>query len=76
MMRRESGWWTVAYTDFVCRTAAFMLTDVYDSLRLWRLSTAMIEAMRSLDLVSILGSQGNVDELMGLLNSIEGTDFY
>lgn len=76
MMRRDSGWWVVCYTDFVCRTAAFLLADVYDSLRLWWIPRATIEACRSLDLSTILGSQANVTDFLELLNVIEGVDFY
>lgn len=76
MVHRDSGWWVVFYTDFACKAAQFILTDVYDSLRLWYLPTPLIAAIRSLDLSDILGSQGNVDELHRLLRVIEGTDFY
>lgn len=75
-MRRESGWWVVAYTEMVCRTAALLLFDVYDSLRLWWVPQATIDAWRNIDLVSILGSQANVDELLDLLRVVKKTHFY
>lgn len=75
LMNRHSGYWVVMYTDFVCRTAARVLSDVYDCLRLWWISPATIAACRALDLTSVLGSQANVDELLELLNVIENTDF-
>lgn len=33
----ESGWWVVAYTELVRKTAAFVLFEGYDSYRLWAL---------------------------------------
>ena len=75
LMRRDSGWWVVVYTEHACKTAAYLLMDVYDSLRLWWIPTALIEAIRALDLVEVLGNQANVHELNQLLQVIESTDF-
>ena len=41
----QSGYWVIAYTEWVVKVAAFVLFDVYDSYRLWALSPAMIEAL-------------------------------
>ena len=75
LMRRESGYWVVAFTEQACKVAAFLLFDVYDSLRLWWVSTTLIAAMRGLDLSPVLGSQANVDELHRLLDVVESVDF-
>jgi len=75
LMRRESGYWVVAFTEQACKVAAFLLFDVYDSLRLWWVSPTLIAAMRGLDLSFVLGSQANEDELYRLLDVVESVDF-
>ena len=72
---RYSGWWVVAYTELIAKTAAFVLFDTYDSLRLWSLSKRCIAFCRQLDLVPVLGNAENAREFMDLLNLIEETDF-
>ena len=75
LLDRRSGWWVVAYTDNAAKTAAFILMDVYDNLRLRWLPTALIEGIRRLPLLQILGNRSNVQELHRLLRVIEKTKF-
>ncbi len=75
LRRRESGWWVVAYTEYAARAAAWLLSEVYDSLLLWYVPPALIELMTSLDLSFVLGNQQNVEELRGLLRVVSQTDF-
>ena len=65
----------VAYTEYAARAAAFLLSEVYDSLLLWFAPQALIALIRSLDLTFVLGNEQNVEELRGLLKVIEDTDF-
>lgn len=71
----DSGWWVVAYTEMAAKTAAFVLFDAYDQFRLWALSSLMIEHIRALNLVAVLGNGQNADELLEFLLKIEATDF-
>ena len=71
----NSGWWVVAFTEMICKTAAYILQDVYDSYRLWALSAVTIRCCRELNLVPVLGNQKNVDEFLSLLDVIESTTF-
>lgn len=75
LRRKDSGYWVVAYTDYACRAAAFVLSEVYDSLYLWYVPPDLMNLMRSLDLVTVLGNRQNVEELYGLLDVIAATDF-
>ena len=70
LMRRDYGYWVVDFTEQACKVAAFILFDVYESLRLWWLSPTLIAAMRALDLSFVLGSQANAEELYRLLDVI------
>ena len=62
LMHRDFGYWVVALTEQVCKVAAYVLFDVYDSLRLSWVSPTLIAAMKALDLSFVLGIQANVDE--------------
>lgn len=75
LKHRDSGWWVVAYTEMAAKTAAFVLFDAYDQFRLWALSSLMIEHIRALDLVAVLGNRQNADELLEFLLKIEATNF-
>ena len=75
LLDQNSGWWVVAYTEHIAKTAAFILFDVYDSLRLWALSPRTISFCRELDLVPVLGNDANVQEFHDLLRVIEATDY-
>lgn len=66
----------MTYTELVPKTAAFIFSEVYDSMRLWWVAPKAVAAMRALNLVGVLGNQANVDELRRLLNEIESIDFY
>lgn len=57
------------------RAAAFLLSEVYDSLLLWRAPSELITLIRSLDLTFVLGNAENVAELEGILGVISNTDF-
>lgn len=57
------------------KTVAFILMDVYDFHRLRALSPDCIRFMCQLNLVTVLGNQDNVDELLELVLLIESTDF-
>ena len=65
----------MAYTEHAAKTAVFILMDVYDNLRLWWLPAALIEGIRRLSLLQILGNNANVQELHRLLRVIETTEF-
>lgn len=71
----ESGSWVIAYTEFAAKTEAFILAEVYDVYRLWALYSEMIRYIRALDLVRVLGSRENTDELERLPRVIERTIF-
>lgn len=71
----NSGWWVPVFTEFICKTATFILQEVYDNYRLWALSADSIRCLRELDLSTVLGHQDNVDELHRLLDVIESTNF-
>ncbi len=75
LLARDSPWFVVAYTEQVAETAVWLLMEVYDSLRLWWVSSHTISAIRALDLRVVLGSQANIDELESLLAVIETTRF-
>ncbi len=75
LRNQHSGWWVVAYTEYAARAAAFILSEVYDSLMLWYAPPALITLIRSLDLTWVLGNDRNVEELEGLLCLISNTDF-
>lgn len=46
-----------------------------DSFRLWTLSAEMMVNIHSLDLVRVLGSRANADEIYHLLCSVERLNF-
>lgn len=71
----SSGFWRIAYTEFAACVGAYILFEAYDNYRLWALSPDMIRDIRVLDLVRVVGSQRNADELLRLLTVIESTDF-
>lgn len=71
----NSGYWVVAYTEMVIKTAAFLLFEVYDNFRLWALSPHTIEFIRTLDLDSALGSRSNATEILRLCTVIENKDY-
>ena len=75
LMDATSGWWVVANTEWAAQVAGTILGDVYDTLSLWYLSTELIAAIRSLDLVRVVGNAENVAELQRLLPIIEATDW-
>jgi len=65
----------VAFTEQACKVAAFIMFDVYDSLRLWWVSPTLIAAMKALDLSFVLDSQANAEELYRLLDVVASVDF-
>lgn len=71
----ESRWWVVAYPEFAAKTTAFLLFVFYVSYRLSALLSEMIQNIHALDLVCVLSSRANVDELERLLRVTERTDF-
>ena len=70
----RSGYWRIAYTECAACVAAYILFEMYDTYRLWALSPDLIRDIRALDLVRVLGSQRNADELRRLLTVIETTN--
>lgn len=48
---------------------------MYDTYRLWALSTDLIQDIGELDLDCVLGSRRNADELRRLVEVIETMDF-
>ena len=66
-----SGWWTVAYTEFMVNIAVVVLREVYDHYRLWFVQPKAREFLRQLDLRGPLGGNANVRELGRLLEVIE-----
>ena len=71
----NSGWWTVVYTEFVARQAVFVLWDVYDSCRLWRLLPKVREFVFELNLSFVLGSRRNYPELKRLVRVMDELDW-
>ena len=72
-----SGLWTVAYTERVVRICSGLLFDVYDTFRLWWVPPDVIAFARQLEhgMVTALGSESNVCELLELLSVVEATAF-
>ena len=66
-----SGWWVVAYSEYVARVAVFALQEVYETQRIWRFSKRVSRYMRQLDLSLVLGSRANYDELLKYVALIE-----
>lgn len=71
----ESWWWVASYTEFEEKKMAFILAEVYDVYRMWNLSSEVIRNILALDIVHVLGSRANADELELLLRVIERTNF-
>lgn len=55
--------------------AAYVLFELDDNYRLWALIRYLIRDIRSVDLVLVLGSIKNSDELRCLLEVIKSTNF-
>lgn len=75
LMDANSGWWVVAYTEFVLRVVAFLLFEAYDNIRAWAVSKDLIRLARGLNLEPSLGSMENVNEALRLLTAVEATRF-
>ena len=75
LMDPESGWWVVAYTEFVLRVAAYLLFDAYDNLRVWAMSPDMTRLLKEIDLVGPLGSEANSTEALRIVAAIESINF-
>lgn len=71
----EFGWWVVPYTEFAAKTAEILLFEVYDSYRLWCISSDLIRNIRKLDLIRVLGSCANGEECERSLRVIKSTNF-
>lgn len=56
----ESPWWVVAYTELSAKKAAYILFEVYESCRLWKLSHEIIHGIRSPYLKTVLGNAVNM----------------
>ena len=56
-----SGWWVVAFREYVARMAVFAPQEVYETQRIWRFSKRVCRYMRQLDLSLVLGSYANYD---------------
>ena len=59
-----SGWWVVAYSEYIAPMAVFALQEIYETQRIWRFSKRVCRYMRQLDLSLILGFRANYDELL------------
>ena len=70
-----SGWWSVLFTEWAARVAAYILWDAYDNYRLWALSPRLIGFVRNLDLSQVLGSRENENEMLDFLVLIERKDW-
>lgn len=75
LMDSESGWWVVAYTEFVLRVAAYLLFDAYDNIRLWAVSPDLLRCVKDLDLEGPLGSAANAKEARLIFSVVEATRF-
>lgn len=64
----QSGYWGLRYTKLVTNTVAFVLFDVYDNYRIWRLSRHMIAFMQRLSLNPVQGSDKNPEEFVYILS--------
>ena len=51
-----SGWWVLAYGDYVARMAVLALQEVYETQRIWRFSKRVCRYMQRLELSLVLGS--------------------
>lgn len=69
------GCWVVVYSAFVASVESFLVVDVYDRHRLWCLSAETIRNILRLELVQLLGSRPNAEELERLLRVIERRNF-
>lgn len=71
----QSGYLVVGCTELVAKTDTFALFDAYETYRIWKLSSEMIEFMRRLSLKPVLLSDQNVKEFEYILELIFGTKF-
>lgn len=65
----------MAHAEFEVKPAALLLVVVYDSYWLWCSSVKMIQNICCIDLVQVLGSQANAEELERFSRVIERTNF-
>ena len=75
MNNPRSGPWAVFYSEYAARAAAFILWEVYDRYKLWYLSETLRGNIRLLKLDYILGSPGDAEELLELLDVIDSIDW-
>lgn len=45
-MDPDSGWWVVAFIDFLLRVMAYVLFGAYDNIRIWAVSPDFIRLAR------------------------------
>lgn len=69
-----TGWWTVAMTEWVARAAMFLLHDVYDQYRLWRIPPPLWKSIQDPDLTVPPGGNANLSELISIWRGIESVD--
>ena len=55
LLDHRSGWWTVAATEHAAKTAAFLLFEAYDNLKLWAILPVLIDGIRRLPLARSAG---------------------
>ncbi|PXF47025.1 hypothetical protein BWQ96_03215 [Gracilariopsis chorda] len=71
----RSGLWSVVVSEWAVRVAAYILAEAYDQYRLWYIQPRVRAGIRSLDLLVPLGAEANVEEMLSLLDYIEGVDW-
>lgn len=69
-----SVWWRVFYNEMVMKNAADNLHDLYDTYRLWCLTSRRIRWLRKQDLSTALDPQANAEEFDCLFDVIESVE--
>lgn len=74
-LKKNSGWWVVAYTESVVRTVAFSFFDAKESLRVWALSQNTCRLAQYLNLEPVFRTIANVTEAIRILDVVTNTRF-
>ncbi|CAN8075293.1 unnamed protein product [Agarophyton chilense] len=71
-----SGYWTVGFSDFIAKMAAYILWGTYHTYRVWYMSPTARRYARQLNLSLVLGFRAKYDEFLLLVDLIDSTDWH
>ncbi|PXF45075.1 hypothetical protein BWQ96_05177 [Gracilariopsis chorda] len=69
------GFWSVVVTECAVCTASYILAEAYDPYRLWYIQPRVRAAIRRLDMRVPLGGVANAEEMLSLLDFLEGVNW-